>query len=61
MPNKTTPTSMTEEEKREKARLMRNAYLRSWRRRNPAKVRAQIDRYWARKVEKMETEQATDE
>ena len=44
-------TSMTNEQ-REKIREARNRYLREWRRRNPDKVQAQIERYWMRKVER---------
>ena len=48
----TTYPPMTDQQ-REAARQARNAYLREWRRRNPDLVRAQQERHWARKAEKM--------
>lgn len=34
------------------ARKKRNEYQREWRKKNPDKVKAQAERYWARKAEK---------
>lgn len=45
-----TETTMSTEQ-RERARQARNAYLRSWRRKNPEKVKAQQERYWSRKAD----------
>lgn len=35
---------------REKARQARNSYQRDWRKKNPEKVRAINERYWARRL-----------
>ena len=40
------------------AKQARNAYLRAWRKANPDKFQAQIDRYWQRKADKMKAESA---
>ena len=45
------------EQQREAARQAKNAYLRSWRKKNPDKFKAQQDRYWARKAEQMQKDQ----
>ena len=47
-----TPTYTDEE--REQMRLARNRYQREWRRANVEKVRAQKDRYWARKAQQLQ-------
>lgn len=38
---------------KEKARLMKNAYQREWRRKNIDKVRASMERHYARKYDEM--------
>ena len=38
---------------KEKARLMRNAYQREWAKKNPDKIRASQERYYARKYDEM--------
>ena len=43
----------TELTTKEKARLMHNAYAREWRRKNPDKVRASQERYYAKKYDEM--------
>lgn len=40
------------------AKQARNAYLRAWRKANPDKFQAQIDRYWQRKADKMKAKSA---
>ena len=45
----------------EQARQARNAYQRKWRRQNPEKFQAQIERYWERKAKKMQEEQQTNQ
>ena len=45
----------------EQARQARNAYQRKWRKQNPEKFQAQIERYWERKAEKMQEEQQTNQ
>ncbi len=37
----------------EEAKNIRRAYLRSWRQRNPEKVRASQDRYWERQAARL--------
>ncbi len=38
------------------AREIRNAYFRKWRRDNPEKVQAYLQRHWERKAEEMRAE-----
>lgn len=38
---------------KEKARLMHNAYQREWARKNPDKVKASREKYYARKYDEM--------
>lgn len=38
---------------KEKARLMRNAYNREWAKKNPDKVKANRERYYAKKYDQM--------
>ena len=38
---------------KEKARLMKNAYAREWRKKNPDKVRATMERHLAKKYDAM--------
>ena len=45
----------------EQAKRARAAYLREWRKQNPEKFQAQIERYWERKAEKMQEEQQTNQ
>ena len=45
---------MTASEK-QAAREARNAYAREWRRKNPDKVRANNQAYWARKAKREES------
>lgn len=46
----------------EAAKELRRAYKRDWAKKNPDKVRAQQERYWARKAQQMgETRSATPE
>ena len=45
----------------EKARTARNAYARAWRAKNPEKVRAAAERYWARRAEREAAEQEKQE
>lgn len=40
----------------EKARAARRAYKREWAQRNPEKIRAYQDKYWARRAERMEAQ-----
>ncbi len=40
----------------EEAREAQRAYHREWRRKNPEKKKAQNERYWARKAEKLRQE-----
>lgn len=40
----------------EQAKRARAAYLREWRKQNPEKFQAQIERYWERKAARMQTE-----
>ena len=42
----------------EAAKKARNAYLRAWRKANPDKFQAQIDRYWQKKADRMKAESA---
>lgn len=42
----------------EEARKARNEYQRKWRKANPDKFQAQINRYWQRKADKMKAESA---
>lgn len=44
---------MKKDEKSEQIRQARNAYLREWRSKNPDKVKAINDRYWAKRAEKI--------
>lgn len=37
----------------ELAREARNRYLREWRAKNPARVKAMRDRYWIRRAQKL--------
>lgn len=50
---------MTEREKRA-AKDARNAYAREWRKKNPDRVRANNQAYWARKAKREETAQDRD-
>ena len=43
---------MTENEKREQARLARNKYMRDYRAKNPEKMREIKERYWVRRAMK---------
>lgn len=43
----------TELTTKEKARLMKNAYQREWARKNPDKVRASMERHFAKKYDAM--------
>lgn len=45
----------------EQARQARNAYQHKWRKENPEKFQAQLERYWTRKAEKMQEEQQTNQ
>ncbi len=45
----------------ERARAARNAYWRQWTKENRDKVRAQQERYWERKADKMEAKKANEE
>ena len=45
----------------EQAKRARAAYLREWRKQNPEKFQAQLERYWERKAEKMQEEQQTNQ
>lgn len=38
---------------KEKARLMKNAYQREWARKNPDKVKASMERHYAKKYDEM--------
>ena len=38
---------------KEKARLMRNAYQREWAKKNPDKVKASMERHYAKKYDQM--------
>lgn len=38
-----------------KAKEAKAAYMRAWRKRNPEKVKAACQRYWAKKAEEAET------
>lgn len=38
---------------KEKARLMKNAYAREWRKKNPDKVKATMERHYAKKYDEM--------
>ncbi len=40
----------------DEAREAQRAYNREWRRKNPEKKKAQNERYWARKAEKLRQE-----
>lgn len=40
----------------EQARQARNAYQRKWRKENPEKFQAQLERYWTRKAARMQAE-----
>lgn len=40
----------------EKAKEARNAYQREWRKKNPEKFAAQVQRYWERRAERMKAE-----
>lgn len=40
----------------EQAKRARAAYLREWRKQNPEKFQAQIERYWERKAQQMQAE-----
>lgn len=42
----------------EKARAAQRAYRKEWARRNPDKVKAQQERYWQRRAERMAQEAA---
>ena len=41
---------LTEKELKEKARIAKNRYAREYRRRNPEKIKAINERYWAKKI-----------
>lgn len=45
---------MTDEEKREKARLERNRYYREYRAKNKEKIKKINDRYWSKRAIKAE-------
>lgn len=55
---RTTLTHRKEDFMTNEARQARNAYQRKWRRENPEKFQAQIDRYWQKKADKMKAESA---
>lgn len=38
---------------KEKARIMRNEYAKAWRRKNPDKVKASMERYYAKKYDQL--------
>ena len=42
------------------ARKSRAEYYKEWRRKNPGKQREYIERYWQRRYEKLNSEQAPD-
>jgi len=42
----------------EQAKRARNAYQRAWRKANPEKFQAQLDRYWERKAARMQQKEA---
>lgn len=42
----------------EEARKAQREYQRQWRKANPEKVRAKNERYWVRRVERMQKEAA---
>lgn len=48
---------LTEKELKEKARLARNRYAREYRRKNPDKIKAINERYWAKKGLELEANQ----
>ncbi len=41
----------------EAAKAARRAYQREWARKNPEKIKAQQERYWARKAAQQQTQQ----
>lgn len=51
----------TELTTKEKARLMKNAYQRQWARKNPDKVKASRERYFAKKYDQMRVAQILEE
>lgn len=51
-------TSTTKESMSEAARKARNAYKRKWTKENPDKVKAAMCRYWEKKAQEAQTEEA---
>lgn len=44
----------------EKARELRNEYMREWRRKNPDRVRESKARYWERRAKELEEQEGVD-
>lgn len=51
-------TATPADRRREAARAAKNAYMREWARKNPDKVRAAQERYWLKRAEETNKEEA---
>lgn len=48
-----------EQEEQNAIRKAKNEYMKSWRRKNPDKVKVNADRYWLKKSEELKNEAET--